>query len=85
MQVVCDPLDNPNKFTIRDDLGNPIANSGWRGTSSFSGPWGSSLNAPGTYVFTFTKGAGSIYYLSVETVIANNGQDTWNTTIYCKQ
>jgi len=84
MNVLVDALDVPNKFTITDANLQPIAYSPWKGTSSTTGPWGNSLNSPGSYLFSFTKGAASIYYLLVETVISNNGQDTWNTRIYCQ-
>jgi hypothetical protein len=84
INVLCTSLDVPNKFTISDATSQPIANSGWRGVSSTSGPWGASLNLSGNYLFTFIKGAGSIYYLHVETVLSNNGQDTWTAQIYCQ-
>lgn len=37
-------LDNPNRFTLYDPLGNLVATSGWAGFVSWIGPWGPSLN-----------------------------------------
>jgi uncharacterized delta-60 repeat protein len=45
-QISWDEIDRPNRFTIYNSVGQ-VANTGWVGFATYSGPWGDSLNNPG--------------------------------------
>ncbi|MFL5742452.1 MAG: hypothetical protein ACJ75B_19670 [Flavisolibacter sp.] len=84
MQVACNALDVPNRFTIYDGNHNFVAGTAWMGYSSTSGYWGPPFNNPGTQYINFTKGTSSIYYLEVETSVQDgNSSDAWSADIYC--
>ena len=67
-----DAVDRPNRFQVYDDAGNLVATSGWKGTATYSGPWGSSLSGTTSGVLTITRNPAVTYYkLVVETGPAN--------------
>lgn len=82
-----DAVDRPNRFTVYDDAGNQVATSGWKGTASYSGPWGSSLATAPNGILTFPKSPSSTYYkLVVESGPANLSSpinDGWTAGISC--
>ncbi len=89
--------DIPNRFTlknasggtvqIKNSSGSMVYNTGWMGTASYPGPWGSSLSTNGSATFTFVK-TQNIYQLQVETQTPPNysyspNQDNWGVTVSC--
>jgi hypothetical protein len=82
--LVASPVDVPNRFAVKSGS-TTLVQSGWRGYSTTSGPWGSSLNVPGDYIATFTRGSATVYTVYVETVVAVNEVDSWNASIYCNK
>ncbi|MGB6152336.1 MAG: hypothetical protein WBG48_10110 [Pricia sp.] len=82
LQVSSD--DVPNFFLIRDQNNMEVTNSGWRGYTTQSGPWGQSLNNAATFYMTFTKGSSRYYKLQVRTVTPPNQYDNWSATLMCQ-
>lgn len=80
--IYCNSIEVPNRFTVYDKARNFVASTDWIGYSSNSGPWGTSLNGPGTKTLTFSKGATDTYYLSVETV-TQGITDAWEASVGC--
>lgn len=96
-------LDVPNRFDVVDHNNNIIVSSGagsesyWIGNncggpggSCFGGPWGLTIDPPwynGSSTFSFTKAAGTIYYLRVQTIYPPNNfsprTDGWNVYVSC--
>lgn len=84
IQLHCDPVDVPNRFSVYNADGQFVATSGWIGTADYSGPWGASLNSPSAQDISFTRdGTSSFYYLKVETSTLSNAEDAWNVSIIC--
>lgn len=87
LNISWNAVDRPNRFTLYDENGNQVATTGWRGTASYSGPWGSSLSTSTSGVLTVTRDAASTYYrLVVEAGpanISNPINDSWDATIGC--
>lgn len=81
--IQCNPEEVPNKFYVDDVNGNPITYSDWLGTATYSGPWGPSVNNPGSRDITFTKGASNTYKLRVWTSTNGTQADAWSATLYC--
>lgn len=77
----------PNRFTVYDESGNLVESSGWVGSASWEGPWGSSLNTPTTGSFTFDRDPGSTYYrVFVEAGPGNPSSpasNSWNASFVC--
>ena len=81
-------FDLPNRFNFYNSDNNLVGNSGWKGYSTFPGPWGTSLNTPATGSFSFSKAAtggdGRWYYLTTEFVgTGTDTTDAWNATVAC--
>jgi hypothetical protein len=87
LNVSWNAVDRPNRFTLYDEQGNLVATTGWKGTASYTGPWGTSLSTPTNGVLTVTKSPTSTYYrLMVEAGPANTSSpvnDTWDAIIGC--
>jgi hypothetical protein len=60
-----DAYDRPNRFTVYDSIGY-ITSSGWVGTATYPGPWGSSLSTSPTGNIPFVFGSTSGRYMLVE-------------------
>jgi hypothetical protein len=80
--VNCVANETPNRFNIYSSGGSLIATTGWIGYSSNPGPWGSSLNGPGSKSMTFTIGSTTSYQLRVETV-TQGISDSWTASAGC--
>jgi hypothetical protein len=85
--VNCDAVGVPNRVNVYDSNGSLVATSGWIGYSSTPGPWGSTLNGPGTKTITFVKSSAiTNYAIRVETVTSpSSTSDSWNTSVSCQQ
>lgn len=84
IQLHCDPVDVPNRFSVYNANGEIVATSGWIGTANYSGPWGASLNSPSAQNISFMRdGISSFYYLKVETSTLSNASDAWNVSLTC--
>ncbi len=80
--VYCNSVEVPNRFNIYDASGSLVASTGWIGYATYPGPWGGSLNGPGTKYITFTKGSSNTYTLRVETSTGPQS-DAWDASISC--
>lgn len=87
LNISWNAIDRPNRFTLYDEDGNLVATTGWKGTASYSGPWGTSLSTGTSGIMTVTKSPTSTYYrLVVEAGPANTSSpinDTWDAIIGC--
>lgn len=83
IQLYCDPVDVPNRFTVYDSNGQLVATSGWLGSADYSGPWGMSLSKPAQSISFSRQGISSFYYLRVETSTQPGYSDTWGVTVSC--
>jgi hypothetical protein len=81
--IYCNSVEVPNRFNLQGP--GQIKSTGWIGWSSLPGPWGGSLNGPGTSSITVTKQSASdnIFTFSVETVVQGNQTDAWEASISC--
>jgi hypothetical protein len=83
--------DIPNKFTLVSETGGNftnVSNTGWLGTASYGGPWGSSISNTGTTTFYYVKAANTRYYIRVETLTPPNtgytpNSDNWEFEATC--
>ena len=82
ISIFCQSVEVPNRFTVYDANGTYIASSGWIGYASTSGPWGQSINGPGSVTLSFPKNTNT-YTLRVETVRQGNS-DAWEASIGCQ-
>ena len=72
LNISYDAVDRPNRFSVYDDSNNLVATSGWKGTATYSGPWGSSLSGAANGVLNITRSPGVTYYkLVIEAGPAN--------------
>lgn len=72
LNISYDAVDRPNRFSVYDDENNLVATTGWKGTASYSGPWGASLSGATNGVLNVTRSAGVTYYkLVIEAGPAN--------------
>lgn len=78
-----DVIDKPNRFTVYDAAGNLVVTSGWRGTASYAGPWGTTLSTPSTGTISFSKGTGCFFRLVVESVTDISYQDGFTVNLAC--
>lgn len=81
--IYCQSIEVPNRFNVEGSGG--LSSTGWIGWSSSYGPWGSSLNGPGSATLTITKQSASDNYFtfSVETVVQGQISDAWEASIGC--
>jgi RHS repeat-associated protein len=82
VQIYCDAIEIPNRFTVYDGNNNFVASTEWMGYADYGGPWGSSLNTPVHQTISFTKQTNT-YTLKVETSPPSNISDAWNASISC--
>ena len=92
VNVSFSPEDVPDRFTIKDNLGNIVLQSGqqsftsghngWIGTTSNSGPWGGPFSTGGSETVSFTYNSTRTYTLTVETV-TQGVSDSWSVQIGC--
>lgn len=73
-------LDVPNRFTVYDSSGTYRAGTGWLGSTTQAGPWGSSLSNSGSATISFSGGNGT-YKLRVETSTTDQS-DYWSAYVY---
>jgi len=82
-----DAIDRPNRFNLYDDNNNLVATSGWKGSASYAGPWGSTLSGSPVGTLSVVRNPAVTYYkLVVEAGPANLSNpisDTYNVTISC--
>lgn len=87
LNISWNAVDRPNRFTLYDEDGNQVATTGWKGTASYSGPWGTSLATATSGVLTVTRDPAMTYYrLVVEAGPANLSSpinDSWDAIIGC--
>ena len=82
VQVNCDAVEIPNRFSVYAANGSLVATTGWIGYADYSGPWGSSLSTPPNQVLLFTKQTNT-YTLKVETAPPFSMSDSWNAIVTC--
>src|SRR5436190_6080249 len=82
INVLVHSYDIPNRFTIKDAIGNIYASTSWMGHVTYSGPWGPSLNTPETQNLTFALGTTTSLILKVETSTTTYS-DNWDATVGC--
>jgi len=82
VSLAYDSVDKPNRFAVFDPSGNEVATSGWKGTASYSGPWGATLSNGNTGTLTFTPTT-CWYKLVVESVTDVSFTDTWSVAMTC--
>jgi hypothetical protein len=78
-----DVTTKPNRFTVYDAAGNLVVTSGWRGTATYAGPWGTSLSTLSTGTISFSKGTGCFFRLLVESVTDVSTQDAFTVGLSC--
>lgn len=83
--LFCDPSSQPNRFTVYDINGNVVTTTGWTGSASYSGPWGPSLNNPGTHNLMFNRSGYSNYYTMKIETSSMSGSDTWAVSDTCQR
>lgn len=85
--ITYDAIDLPNKFVVKDFNDNTIADSGWRGTANYSGPWSVgptvNLNTPSSGFLSFSKGSNCYLRLFVYSVTNTNTEDAFTFSIAC--
>lgn len=86
ISALCTEYDRPNRFTVYNSLGF-VVSTGWIGTASYPGPWGSSLNNPGPDTISFSySSANTPYYMRVEAGPADPSSptsDSYEFTVSC--
>jgi hypothetical protein len=81
--LICDCVEVPNRFTVKDANGITVASTGWIGFANYPGPWGGSLSNPNsTQTLTIPKTGTGIYTLIVETSTGPQA-DSWNVGLSC--
>ena len=86
ISVSCQALDRPNRFAVYDDLNVSADSTGYLGTASYSGPWGSSLSNSGTDTLTFIYDSSRTYELRVDIGAADPSSpinDAWEASVTC--
>ena len=86
INFLCYSLDRPNRFNIYDYSNNLLETSGWKGTASYAGPWGATLNDPTTGILNLTYDSTKDYVLKIESGPADPVSpvsDSWEVTITC--
>jgi hypothetical protein len=86
VSVLCTEYDRPNRFTAYNSSGL-ITSTGWVGTASYPGPWGTSLNNGGPKTISFAYSSSNTpYYIRVEAGPADPSaptSDGYEITISC--
>lgn len=93
VQVYCDPISVPNRFTIYDAAGQFVTSTPWLGTATWTGAWGfASPQQPYSKLaqtISFTKNSsGAVYQILVETQTPPNSTynpstDNWTAKLIC--
>jgi hypothetical protein len=85
-QISWAEIDRPNRFAIYNSVGQ-VANTGWVGFATYSGPWGDSLNNPGPGSLGFIYNPlFKPYYVVVDAGPADPSSpisDAYNFTVIC--
>jgi hypothetical protein len=85
-QISWAEIDRPNRFAIYNSVGQ-VANTGWVGFATYSGPWGDSLNNPGPGSLGFIYNPlFKPYYVLVDAGPADPSSpisDAYNFTVIC--
>jgi hypothetical protein len=88
--LLCDAVEVPDRFTIRDANNNFVVSSGWIGSATYPGPWvtgppknGYYLNVPNFKIVTFKKVQGVDNYKLVVETSTGPQNDSWNASINC--
>lgn len=86
LSILCTEYDRPNRFSAYNTSGL-ITTTGWVGTASYPGPWGSTLNNPGPKTMSFSYSSSSTpYYVRVEAGPADPSaptSDSYEFTVTC--
>jgi len=87
VNVYASANDVPNRFKVLDASNQTIAQSGWVGNATYSGPWGNSLSTTGTAILSFSNNNGP-YSIVVETLTPPTGSDAvidvWSAGTACQ-
>jgi hypothetical protein len=86
LSIYCVEYDRPNRFTAYNSSGF-ITSTGWVGTASYPGPWGTSLSNPGPKTMSYSYSSGNTpYYIRVEAGPADPSaptSDGYEYTVTC--
>jgi hypothetical protein len=75
----------PNRIAVYNSENVQVANTGWKGSANYPGPWGSSLETANTGTLDFQKasGDGRFFYILADNAGHPTLGDNWQATLSC--
>jgi hypothetical protein len=77
--------DIPNRIAVYNSENFQVANTGWKGSANYPGPWGSTLQTANTGTLDFQKasGDGRFFYILADNAGHPTLGDNWQATLSC--